>query len=217
MKQFKWAALMVLLLSLMSAPAMAQEYGPGHFSIGINGGYSFAVAGDAVENVTGTEFDHSPTFGGGFLYRFPMGFALGLDVSWMKFDYKASDVKLGTFQQIPVMLWAKYVGKVDQGITGHGGIGIGLNANTLDMNDVWAGTALNYTMDTNTPVVFGVNAGIDYFFTPEFSISLDGRYLYSKAEYTIKDATAATIETGNLQGHNISILLGLNYWFNLEQ
>ncbi len=227
MKYGKLAGLAILVMLFMAGPAAAQDYEVGAMSVGIFGGYSFSVAGDAMEDVDGTEFKHQFTGGGGIMYRFPMGFALEIDAQYLNFKYEeeiddGDDVEFGKLTQVPLMLWAKWQGKVEQGITGHGGVGAGISFTSFDVSDDWSDElgvdGGNFDIETDTSFVFGVNAGIDYFFTPEFSISLDGKYLYSKVDYegTYSDGVDEVDFDGTFNGHNISVLLGFRYWFPVE-
>ncbi len=227
MKYGKLAGLAILVALLMAGPAAAQDYEVGSMSIGIFGGYAFSVAGDALEDGDGTKFKHQFTGGGGVMYRFPMGFALEIDAQYLNFKYEEEvadddDVEFGKLTQVPLMLWAKWQGKVDQGVTGHGGVGVGVNFTSFNVSSDWADDLgvdkADLEINPQTAFVFGVNAGIDYFFTPEFSISLDGKYLYSKVDFDAEfsDAVSATDFDGTFNGHNVSILLGLRYWFPVE-
>ena len=225
MKYGKLAGLAILVMLFMAGPAAAQDYQVGAMSIGIFGGYSFSVAGDALEDADGTEFKHQFTGGGGIMYRFPMGFALEIDAQYLNFKYEeevdSDDVEFGKLTQVPLMLWAKWQGKVEQGITGHGGIGAGVNFTSFDVSDDYRdalGVDGDYEIDPDTAFVFGVNAGIDYFFTPEFSISLDAKYLYSKVDFegTYTEDGDETSFDGTFNGHNLSVLLGFRYWFPVE-
>jgi hypothetical protein len=118
------------------------------------------------------------------------------------------------------MLWAKYQYKTQGvGFGGHGGVGVGANFPSFDIDDSWK-TALNLagqsvSVETDTSFVFGVNAGLDYFFTPDFSLGLEGKFLYSTIKWKV---IANNVEVGNgkFNGHNISVLLGLKYWFSLN-
>lgn len=226
MKYGRLAGLAILVALLMAGPAVAQDYEAGSMSIGLFGGYAFSVAGDAIEDADGTEFDHQFTGGGGVMYRFPMGFALELDAQYINFKYQEDvadeTIEFGKLTQVPLMLWAKWQGKVEEGVTGHGGVGVGINFTSFDVDDNWAdelGVASGeFEVEPKTSFVFGVNAGIDYFFTPEFSISLDGRYLYSKVDYdgTFTDTAGATDFEGTFNGHSVSVLLGFRYWFPVQ-
>jgi opacity protein-like surface antigen len=229
MKYSKLAGLAILVIMLMAGPAAAQNYEVGSMSIGIFGGYAFSVAGDADQDNEGSNFKHQFTGGGGVMYRFPMGFALELDAQYLNFKFEQEgldegddDTEIGKLTQVPLMLWAKWQGKVEQGVTGHGGVGIGVNFTSFSLDDDYL-TDLGLEdsgmkVEPKTAFVFGVNAGIDYFFTPEFSVSLDGKYLYSKVDYdtTFDDASGEEDFEGTFNGHNISILLGLRYWFPVE-
>jgi hypothetical protein len=217
MKFGKWAGLAVLVALLMAGPAMAQDWGgAGSVSIGGFGGYSFPVSSEAEEDVDNTDFDHQFTGGGGIMYRFPFGLAIEVDAQYLDFDYEIDDEKFGGLTQVPVMLWVSYQGKVDEGLTAHGGVGVGVNITSFDVDEEYLdqdGNPVN-DVDPDTEVVLGAKAGLDYFFSPEFSIYLDGRFLYSKIDFQESFDDLEGLE-GTFKAHSISVVLGLRYWFNL--
>jgi len=217
MRLGKWAGLAVLVMLLMAGPAAAQDWGgPGAISIGGFGGWSFPVSGDAEEDVDNTEFDNQFTAGGGIMYRFPFGLALEVDAQYLNFDYKINGTEAGGLTQVPVMFWVSYQGKVDMGLTAHGGVGVGVNFTSFDDDVSYLdqnGDPVD-KVDPDTGVVLGVKGGLDYFFTPEFSIYLDGRFLYSKVDFRESFLDVDGLE-GTFNGHSISVVLGLRYWFNL--
>lgn len=217
MKFGKWAGLAVLMVLLMAGPASAQDWGgPGSLSIGGFGGWSFPVGGDAEEDVENTDFDNQFTAGGGIMYRFPFGLALEVDGQYLDFDYEIDDEKVGGLTQVPIMFWVSYQGKVDMGLTAHGGVGVGVNITSFDEDVEYTDQLGNPVdkVDPDTEIVLGVKAGVDYFFTPEFSIYLDGRFLYSKVDFQESFQDVDGLE-GTFNAHSISVVLGLRYWFNL--
>ncbi|MBW1713560.1 MAG: outer membrane beta-barrel protein [Deltaproteobacteria bacterium] len=220
MKRGKWAALVVAGMMFIASPALAAEMGL--LAIGAQGGYAVSVAGDAEDGVAGTDFDNNFIFGGGLTYRFPFGLALELDAHYLSFDYRLDDVKFGSVRQVPAMLWAKWQGLPESGLTGHAGVGLGLSFNDADVTQAWneyltgiGVDLLTLAVDVDNSVVFGVDAGLDYFTSPQFSISLDVRFLYSLADYRAK-VEGVEVATGQFNCHSLSIMAGFKYWFSLN-
>ena len=218
MIKFKWWMVLILGLILGGSPALAQE--GSSLIIGAQGGFAFSLAGDATEGDDGTEFNNDLIVGGGLMYRFPMGLAVGVDLHHLAFDYDVNGVKFATYRQWPLMAWLRYMGKTDQGLTGHVGVGVGVNFPSVNEKREWAEALtgfvsddLDLDVDADTAFVFGADAGLDYFLSPEFAVSLGARFMYSKSDFTaVIDGREE--DSGTFQGHSLSFIVGLKYWYN---
>jgi|GEM_PF-3506402 len=218
MIKVNWWMVLLLGLILGASPALAQE--GGSLIIGADGGLAISLAGDATEGDGGTEFNNDLILGGGVMYRLPMGLALGVDLHHLALDYDVNGVKFATYRQWPLMVWVRYMGKKEQGLTGHAGVGVGVNFPSVDEKREWAEALTGFVsddleldVDVDTSFVFGADAGLDYFLSPEFAVSLGARFMYSKADYTaVIDGQEEA--SGTFQGHSLSFLVGLTYWFN---
>ncbi|MBW1713799.1 MAG: hypothetical protein JRJ59_11690, partial [Deltaproteobacteria bacterium] len=96
------------------------------------------------------------------------------------------------------------------------GFGINVTSFNVDPEDALAASLEGVDIEVDNTWVVGFEAGVDYFVTPEVSISLDGRFLYSQpsAVATLNGVEIAGA-TGDFKAQNISIMLGLKYWFEL--
>lgn len=205
----KWMVAIGICFLLGGAPAFAA--GPGNMSLGVFGGWAWGIADDAIDGYTSTEFDEGPVYGASLLYRFPGGLALGVSVERVEMDLKEFGDKYGTIKMTPVMLNILYQGIPvgGRGLTGHGGIGLGVNFTSFDRGPA---TRPTISIDTDDGFVFALFGGIDYFFTPHLSFNLDGRFLLGTVD-TVWREFGSPLPIGEFNIHHFQIVLGLRMWF----
>ena len=204
-----WIVGIGLCLLLIGTPAFAA--GPGNFSLGVFGGWGWGIADEGIDGRPDSEFEDGGVYGANLHYRFPGGFTLGLSVEHMEMDLKEFGNKYGKIKMTPVMLNILYQGIPvgGRGLTGHGGIGLGANFTSFDKGPDIRPTI---SVDTDDGFVFALYGGIDYFFTPNISMNVDGRFLLGTVETTWREF-GSTLPIGDLNIHNFQILLGLRMWF----
>lgn len=198
-----------LCFLLLGTPSLAA--GPGNFSLGVYGGWAWGIADEAVDGYPDTEFDDSPVYGANLIYRFPGGFALGVSVEHLEMDLKEFGENYGKIKMTPVMFNILYQGVPvgGRGLTGHGGIGLGVNFTSFNTGPA---TRSTISVDTDDDFVFAMYGGFDYFFSPNISMNLDGRFLLGTVDTNWKES-GSTLPIGNLNISNFQLLLGLRVWF----
>ena len=219
-KKIKLILWIGIFFLFVSAPAFAAS---GNFSLGVYGGWAWGIADEAVRGFPHTEFEEAPVYGGSLLYRFPGGFTLGVSVDHLEMDLKEHGANFGKIKMTPVMFNILYQGMPygGRGLTGHGGIGLGINFNSFDkgpfITDVERADGVNYSIDTDEGFVFSIGGGVDYFFTPRISMNLDGRFLWGTIDTSWRvsgpGGSAQLTDIDRFNIHNFQILLGLRAWF----
>lgn len=196
-------------------PAFAES---GTFSLGIQGGWAWSTADNAIWGEDGTQFDSTPVYGGGLMYRFPEGYAIELAVEHIELTLKDSGYELGTLNMTPVMVLFKAQGmpRRGTGITGHVEIGGGMNIASFDQGPsaTESGFAFSVNVDEST-FVFALGAGADYFITPHLSLSLGARWLAGEIGSTWRWTEPGKPEKEDLLFfiYDIQGLLGMRFWF----
>jgi hypothetical protein len=208
-KSCSWIAGIGLCFLLLGAPALAA--GPGNLSLGVHGGWAWGIADEAIDGFSNSEFDDAPVYGGSLLYRFPGGLALGVSIERLEMDLKEFGDTFGTIKMTPVMFNILYQGipAGGRGLTGHGGIGLGVNFTSFDRGPA---TRPTIAVDTDNDFIFSIYGGLDYFFSPNISMNLDGRFLLGTVETKWREF-GSTLPIGDLNIHNFQLLLGLRFWF----
>jgi hypothetical protein len=137
--------------------------------------------------------------------------ALGVSIEHLKMDLKEYGYNYGTIKMTPVMFNILYQGIPvgGRGLTGHGGIGLGMNFTSFDKGPDIRSTI---SVDTDNDFIFAIYGGFDYFFSPNISLNLDGRFLLGTVDTRWKEF-GSTLPIGDLNIHNFQILLGLRVWF----
>lgn len=224
MARVKLLGLVLLIMAFTAAPAMAA----GHMGLSVKGGYAFNISGDAIDDADNTEWDTGGLTGQADLeYRFPAGFSLGVSGGYLGFtaNVKNSGVlsdDLGRLNLFPLMGVIKYQGMIDQGFTGYGEIGAGVAFTGYDrgdyLKDMDAALGTKTEIDTDSAFIGFIGGGIGYFFTPEWELTLGARVYLCNVDFTtkIKDRTTGVrISTTDdtLLASNVSVLLGLTYWW----
>jgi hypothetical protein len=203
------------LLLLLGTPVWAA--GPGNFSLGVSGGWAWSSADEAVDGYYHTEFEDSPVYGANLMYRFPGGFALGLSVEHLEMDLKEFGYNYGTLKMTPLLFNIMYQGVPvgGKGLTGHGGIGLGINFTSFekgpDIGQIGVPSGA-ISVDTDEGFVFALFGGMDYFFTRNISMNLDARFLLGTVDTTWR-ANGAPLPIGEFNIHNFQLVLGLRVWF----
>jgi Outer membrane protein beta-barrel domain len=219
-KKIKWITGVGILFLFLAAPALAAN---GNFSLGVHGGWAWSIADEAVSGFPDTEFRNAPVYGGSLLYRFPGGLTLGVSVEHLKMDLKEFGDNFGKIKMTPVMFNILYQGVPygGRGLTGHGGIGLGVNFNSFDkgsfITDLERANAVNFSIDTDEGFVFSVGGGMDYFFAKNVSMNLDGRFLFGTIDTSWRvsgpGGSARVTDIDRFYIHSFQLLLGMRVWF----
>ncbi len=209
LKSFKGITGVGLFILLLGTPAFAA--GPGNLSLGVFGGWGWGIADEGIDGYPHTEFDDGVVYGASLLYRFPRGFALGISVEHLEMDLKEFGEKYGNIKMTPVMFNILYQGIPigGRGLTGHGGVGLGVNFTSFDKGPA---TRPTVAVDTDDDFIFAIYGGLDYFFTRNISMNLDARFLLGTVDASWREfGSALPIDEFNI--HNFQLVLGLRLWF----
>ena len=211
----KWIIRIGLCFFLLAPSAFAAA--PGNFSLGVYGGWGWGIASEGVEGYPSSEFSEGPVYGANLMYRFPGGFTMGVSFEQLEMDLKEFGYNYGTLKMNPLMVNFLYQGIPvgGRGFTGHGGIGLGVNFTSFekgpDIEAVGApGSAI--TVDTDEGFVFALYGGLDYFFTRNISMNLDGRFLLGTVDTSWR-ANGRPLPIGTFDIHSFQLLLGMRLWF----
>jgi len=198
-----------LCFLLLATPAFAAR--PGNLSLGVYGGWAWGIADEGIDGDRHTEFEDGSVYGANLIYRFPGGLALGVSLEHLEMDLKEYGYNYGTIKMTPLMFNIFYQGIPvgGRGLTGHGGIGLGVNFTSFDKGPDIRPTI---SVDTDNGFIFALYGGVDYFFSPNISLNLDGRFLLGTVETSWKEF-GSTLPVGDLNIHNFQLLLGLRVWF----
>jgi opacity protein-like surface antigen len=215
-KRLRLMGFMAIVLLFTASPALAES---GAFSIGAMGGWAWSVVDHAAEGSStqfpDTQFESHGVYGGSIMYRFPFGFALELCVEHLTMDLKELGDNYGTLKMTPVMLLLKQQGmpKAGTGFTGHADIGGGISLNSFDKGTATtnAENALGVTfpIKVDNSFVFEVGGGLDYFFTKNISVNLDGRFLLTN----VGTSGWGRLDLNKFYASNFQALFGVRYWF----
>ncbi|NOZ26084.1 MAG: hypothetical protein GXO94_08375 [Nitrospirae bacterium] len=207
-------AMLVLFLTVSPAFGWSES---GRFSIGVFGGSVNSIVDTAAEGsytvYPDTEFDGDRVLGGSIMYRFPSEFALELSVERFSMDLEELGVKFGTLNMTPVMLLLKVQGMPagGTGLAGHADIGIGKSFNSFDKGPLITDLESTYKtvidIEVDDSFVFELGAGIDLFFTKNFSANLDGRFLLGNV-----DTSGWGFDIDTFHVSNFQVLFGVRYW-----
>jgi hypothetical protein len=197
-----------LIWSLLSAPSFAQS--PPSFSIGAYGGILIPTSDRALDGYS-DEWTDGNAFGISALYRFKIGLALELFAEQMTIGIEDSNGEWGEIEVTPVFLLVKYQGfpASQKGFAFHAGAGLGFASSDVKIKRASISGA---DFSTDTAILFEGDVGMDYFFTKNFSLALDGRLI-------IGDIDSAVTFNGSprpdvtFNTNNIQILLGAKVWF----
>lgn len=192
------------------------------YSIGISYGGVSGKSEEAVDGFKETEFVGGTVISGSFLFLTSNGGSFGLGIESYSMELEESFEDLGTLNLIPIMLliqWYKIPYGV--GLGAHVGVGLGINLASFDngllLTSIEQETGVNITVDTESAFVFELSGGLDYFFSENISISIDGRYIIGSV------GTSLTISAGSISEQlddfdsfsitNFQYLAGLRFWF----
>ncbi|MBP1717999.1 MAG: hypothetical protein H6Q43_1437 [Deltaproteobacteria bacterium] len=198
-----------ICILLLGSPSFAA--GPGNLSLGVYGGWAWGTADEGIEGYPHTEFDDGWVYGGSLIYRLPGGLALGVSLEHLEMDLKEFGESYGKIKMTPLMFNILYQGIPvgGRGLTGHGGIGLGVNFTSFDKGPA---TRPTVSVDTEDDFVFAIYGGFDYFFSRNISLNLDGRFLLGTVDSTWREY-GFTLPIGEFNIHNFQLLLGLRLWF----
>ena len=210
---------MVLLIASQSS-ASAQDF---RLNVGVFGGLTYSTASEAVDGYSETEFESGSAFGGSLFYSptttFNGGFELMVERFSMDLEEEGED--FGTLNMTPILLLFKFQGRPAQhtGFTGHGDIGAGVALTSFDkgafVTDLENAYDVRATIDTDPAFVFTFSAGLDYFFTPQFSLFLDGRlnFMNVDTDWIFSESVGqAVVDINSFRASNVQVLLGIKAW-----
>ena len=188
------------------------------FSIGGFGGFTSDMSSEAVEDYDDTEWESGTAYGGSVMYRWANGFVLELIVKQFEMDAEENGSEIGTLEVTPILLMIGYqsMPKNQSGFAFHASIGGGYASSDFDkgddIKDLERATGVKIDIENDDAFMFEMGAGVDYFFTRNIALTLDGRLVAgdidSEWDFSNGNSEDFTFDTSNFQG-----LVGIRLWF----
>ena len=189
------------------------------FSIGGFGGFtSEDMYSEPVEDYDDTEWKAGTVYGGSVMYRMANGFVLELLVKHFEMDAEENGSEIGTLKVTPILLMIGYqsMPKNQSGFAFHASIGGGVASSDFnkgdDIKDLERATGVKIDIENDDAFMFEMGAGVDYFFTRNIALTLDGRLVAgdidSEWDFSNGNSEDFTFDTSNFQG-----LVGIRLWF----
>lgn len=207
----------VVLASIFSTPvALAGDNVS--FSVGAFGGFATSMTGEAVDGYQDSEWSTGSAFGGSIIYRRANGLMFELLIEQFEMGLEENGDEFGTLKATPILLMVGYQGlpKNQTGLAFHATIGGGVASSDFEkgdfVKDLENTNGGNIDISNDSAFMFEVGGGMDYFFTKNIAVVLDGRFLIgsidSKWEYTNGNREDFKLQASNFQG-----LVGVRFWF----
>jgi hypothetical protein len=188
------------------------------FSIGAFGGFTSDMSSEAVEDYDDTEWETGTAYGGSVMYRWANGLVLELIVKQFEMDAEENGSEIGTLEVTPILLMIGYqsMPKNQRGFAFHASIGGGFASSDFDkgddIKDLERATGVKFDIENDDAFMFEMGAGVDYFFTRNIALTLDGRLgagdIDSEWDASNGESEDFTFQTGHFEG-----LVGLRLWF----
>ncbi len=212
----------IMFLTIVSACILSTSFayaqGAPSFSIGAFGGFTSDMSSEAVEDYDDTEWEAGTAYGGSVMYRMANGFVLELIVKQFEMDAEENGDEIGTLKVTPILLMIGYqsMPKNQSGFAFHASIGGGYASSDFDkgddIKDLERANGVKIDIDNDDAFMFEMGAGVDYFFTRNIALTLDGRLVAgdidSEWDFSNGDSEDFTFQTGHFEG-----LVGLRLWF----
>jgi len=188
------------------------------FSVGAFGGFATSMTGEAVDGYQDTEWETGGAFGGSIMYRMANGLMFELLIEQFEMGLEENGDDFGTLKATPILLMVGYQSLPKQ-ITGfafHATIGGGMASSDFEKGDVVKdlenASGGNIDISNDSAFMFELGAGMDYFFTKNIALTLDGRFLSGSIDSKWKNNNGNT-EDFTLQASNFQGLVGVRFWF----
>lgn len=211
---------LAVFLMIFGGTAAAQN---ACLNVGLLGGMAFSIADEAAEDYSETEFDNGTIYGASLYYSPSTSSNVGVELLVERFsmDLKEEGEEFGSLEMTPIMVLFKYQGTPAQqsSFTGHADIGAGFALTSFDkggfVTDMENYYGVECDVDTDTAFVFTMGAGCDFFFTPQVSLFLDGRFVFANVgtDWTFSGpAGQASLDIDEFKASTIQGLIGLRFW-----
>ena len=152
------------------------------------------------------------------MYRMANGLMFELLIEQFEMGLEENSAEFGTLKATPILFMIGYQGfpKKQKGLAYHATIGGGMASSDFEkgdfVKDLENTSGGNIDISNDSAFMFECGAGMDYFFTKNIALILDGRFLIgsidSKWEYTNGNTEDFTLRASNFQG-----LVGVRFWF----
>ena len=209
---------LVVLSAFLLFTSFAYAEDAPSFSIGAFGGFTTDMSSEAVEDYDDTEWENGIVYGGSVMYRMTNGFVLELIVKHFEMDAEENGSEIGTLKVTPILLMFGYqsMPKKQSGFAFHASIGGGVASSDFDkgddIKDLERATGVKVDISNDDAFIFELGAGVDYFFTRNIALTLDGRLVGGEidSEWDFNNGISEdfTFDISNFQG-----LVGLKFWF----
>jgi len=224
--------ILIFLMFIFALVTKADAFnGLNGLSIGINGGGFITTADEAIEDEPSSDFDDGAVYGGHVGYTFPGGFTLKMSIQHFETDLGLDieeegvsvGAEIGTLKMTPLVFLLGYQGVPNNGtgfgwhVDAGGGIAFvdfdksSLMSKGEDLLDV------ELSINTDNAAIFMIGCGLDYFFTRNISVNLDGRFLVGIVDADVElydpELEESISETNEFNPTNFQILAGISYWF----
>ena len=170
---------------------------------------------DTIQSVT---FDPDVTalFEGIAQYFVNDWFSLGFSVGYSNGDIDAEEnglsVEFGQLQQIPMRLTGRFHNWfLDSKASYYGGGGVGYYINDFDSTTAVLSSDPNASVDVDNSFGFHLDAGVEYFFTANWALDLDMKYVWNQVDFDFIDSTG--LETIGIDLDGFVAGVSLKYCF----
>lgn len=199
--------ILVLAFFILATYANAGEVPS--FSIGGFGGFVISTAQGGIEDYPGTDWETGSAFGGSIMYRWTNGVMFELLFEQFEMGLEEEGNKIGTIKVAPILFMIGYqsLPKNKTGVAFHVTTGGGMASSDLE-NTIGG----NVDISNDSAFMFELGAGLDYFFTKNIALTLDGRFLTgnidSEWDYNNDNKEDFLLLTSTFQG-----VVGIRFWF----
>ena len=220
-KKFVFTFALVVCFSIAFSGSVWAVKDNSKMSAGIFTGYNWSTADEeAVKGYDDTELDSSAILGGSFFYapQDSKGFGIEAVIETFSMDLNSDSYEIGTLEMVSMMALLKYQGYPSKkiGFAGHADVGIGICFNNFEkgdaLNDIEHYTRAHVNVDTDESFIFQLGGGVDYFITPQFSLNLDGKWMYNNVPIKVSAAGYRIDEFDEIDASNLQLLAGVKYW-----
>lgn len=185
---------------------------------GIGARISYYVPDDSTIDTTKFDPDDGILFEGNLTW-FP--------INWLSLEftggYTETDVNLeepgfysgdfGELEQIPLLLTGRlHWWSSDSSFTIYGGGGIGYYLNDISVSSTFLAVNPGFTIDADDSFGFHIAAGLEWFFTANWALNLDLKYIWNEADFDRRSPSdPPATEEIDLDAFVVGI--GIKYYF----
>lgn len=211
-----------IILSSISIMLLFYNFGfaqPPDKNLGVGARLSYYALDDTTLHVTNKfEPDDGVLFEGNLTWFpiqwFSMEFAVGYMETGSRLKEPGLDIEAGDLRQIPLLVTGRFHWWSSGSMfTFYGGGGIGYYLNDFSISREWQAMEPNLSIDADDSFGFHLAGGFEWFFTENWGLNLDLKYIWNEADFTASDPTDPPPETDTMSLDTLVIGLGIKYYF----